>query len=137
VASDGPATGEAYFPASVAGVVAVRAAGGLGVAGAGTIAAPGQEILTTLPNATYNFMSGSSFSAAHVSGLVALLLELNPRLTSAQIAALLLASMPPPSSGHLPESVDVCAALAQAGGTPSCGGAAAKAGPGLASPSRI
>jgi subtilisin family serine protease len=116
VASAG-AAGEAYFPASVAGVIAVHAAGGSGT-GAGGIAAPGQEILTTLPNGAYNFMSGSSFSAAHVSGLVALLLELRPRLGAAQIAALLLASMPAPSNPPQPNVIDIGAALARADGLP-------------------
>jgi subtilisin family serine protease len=123
VASAG-AAGEVYFPASVPGVVAVHAAG---EHKPGTIAAPDQEILTTLPNSSYNFMSGSSFSAAHVSGLIALLLELKSHLTPAQIIALLLASMPPPSTAPTLNSVDICAALAKAGGLIHCGGPTAKA----------
>lgn len=137
VASAGSSAGEAYFPASVAGVIAVRASGGGTSTVAGTIAAPGQEILTTLPNATYNFMSGSSFSAAHVSGLIALLLELKPHLSSAQVATLLLASMPPGLPGQLSSNVDVCAALAQAEGHPTCEGAATKAGQPLPTASRL
>lgn len=45
------------------------------------INAPGENILTTLPHGTYDFISGSSISAAHVSGIVALMLELKPDLT--------------------------------------------------------
>jgi len=46
-----------------------------------SINAPGENILTTLPHGTYDFISGSSISAAHVSGIVALMLELKPGLT--------------------------------------------------------
>lgn len=128
VASAGASAGEAYFPASVPGVIAVHAAGGSATEPA-AIAAPGQEILTTLPNGSYNFMSGSSFSAAHVSGLVALLLEVKPHLTPAQTAALLLAAMPPPASAPKLNIVDICAALAKVWGFSACDNAAATAGP--------
>ena len=55
----------------------------------GVVAAPGQEILTTVPKEGYDFVSGSSLATAHVSGLIALLLELNPKLTPDQIKELL------------------------------------------------
>ncbi|MFO1417509.1 MAG: S8 family serine peptidase [Methylotetracoccus sp.] len=84
--SDGPS--KDAFPASVNGVIAVRSAAS-GTPAGKALAAPGNEILTTLPHGTYNFMSGSSFAAAHVSGLIALLLELDPKLTAPQISALL------------------------------------------------
>jgi len=103
---------EDYFPASIPGVIAVKAADGANKRG--EIAAPGQEILTTLPNASYNFMSGSSFAAAHVSGLIALLLELKPRLNSAQITAALQDPLPP-------SGLDVCATLAKLGEGSRCG----------------
>jgi subtilisin family serine protease len=54
-----------------------------------TVAAPGQEILTTVPKEGYDFVSGSSLATGHVSGIIALLLELNPQLTPDQIKALL------------------------------------------------
>ena len=40
--------------------------------------APGDNILTTQPGGKYDFVTGSSFAAAHVSGLAALLLERDP-----------------------------------------------------------
>lgn len=62
------------FPASHAGVVAVRAEGQEVPRQA--LSAPGQDIPTTLPGERWGFVSGSSFAAAEVSGLVALLREL-------------------------------------------------------------
>ncbi len=54
-----------------------------------TITAPGNEILTTLPQATYDFISGCSFAAAHITGIVALLLEIDPNLSQSRISNLL------------------------------------------------
>src|SRR5262249_11136688 len=44
------------------------------------LVAPGTDVITTMPNGTFDFVSGSSMSAAHVSGIVALLLERRPDL---------------------------------------------------------
>ncbi|CAH1658019.1 S8 family serine peptidase [Hyphomicrobiales bacterium] len=46
------------------------------------IAAPGVDVLTAEPAGRYAFTSGTSIAAAHVSGLVALLLEKQPELDS-------------------------------------------------------
>lgn len=53
------------------------------------VQAPGTEILTTFPQGRYDFISGSSFAAAHVSGVIALLLELHPRMPAAELERLL------------------------------------------------
>lgn len=50
-----------------------------------SVLAPGEEILTTLPNGTYDFVSGNSLATAHASGLVALLLEKNDNLSNREI----------------------------------------------------
>ena len=39
------------------------------------IAAPGISILATAPGNSYDFFSGNSFAAAHVSGLAALVMQ--------------------------------------------------------------
>ncbi|WP_187639970.1 S8 family serine peptidase [Bosea sp. F3-2] len=44
------------------------------------IAAPGVDVLTAEPGGRYAFTSGTSIAAAHVSGLIALLLEKQPEL---------------------------------------------------------
>lgn len=50
-----------------------------------SVSAPGDEILTTLPNGTYDFVSGNSLATAHVSGLAALLLQKNDKLSNLDI----------------------------------------------------
>jgi subtilisin family serine protease len=44
------------------------------------VAAPGVDVLAAEPEGRYAFSSGTSIAAAHVSGLVALLLEKRPDL---------------------------------------------------------
>lgn len=66
------------FPASVPGVLAV-AADGLAAARAGVYNAPGRDIPTTEPGGRWYLVSGNSYAAAHVSGLLALMRELKPR----------------------------------------------------------
>ena len=45
------------------------------------IAAPGVDILVPAPAGGYQLTTGTSVAAAHISGVVALMLERNPRLT--------------------------------------------------------
>ncbi len=58
-----------------------------------SIIAPGENILTTIPHGTYDFISGSSLATAQVSGIVALLLELKPKLTLTEVKKILLNSV--------------------------------------------
>lgn len=44
------------------------------------LAAPGVNVLEAAPRATYNFTTGTSVAAAHVSGVAALILERNPTI---------------------------------------------------------
>ena len=56
------------------------------------IAAPGVDILVPAPAGGYQLTTGTSVAAAHISGVVALMLERNPRLTPADIRAILSAT---------------------------------------------
>jgi subtilisin family serine protease len=87
------------YPAADPNVIAVAAtdsedklfaesSGGKHVA----IAAPGVDILTPAPDGRYQVSSGTSFAAAHVSGVVALLLALRPDLKPAAVRGILLST---------------------------------------------
>ena len=65
------------FPASVAGVIPV-ADSSMAVSRAGVFVAPGRQVPTTGPSGRWFLVNGSSFAAAHVSGLIALLHERRP-----------------------------------------------------------
>jgi len=62
---------EGGFPASVQGVIAVSDGSFAGAASQAYIA-PGRDVPTTQPGGRWFLVNGSSFSAAHVSGLAAL-----------------------------------------------------------------
>ena len=64
------------------------------------IVAPGAHINTTQNNAGYNFTSGTSFAAPHVSGAAALLLQKNPELHNHEIKSLLLTTAEPVSDAY-------------------------------------
>ena len=53
------------------------------------VAAPGVEILVPAPGGNYQFTTGTSVAAAHVSGVAALLLERNPKLTTNDVRRIL------------------------------------------------
>ena len=53
------------------------------------VAAPGVDVLVPAPGGAYQFTTGTSVAAAHVSGVVALLLERNPKLTPADVRRIL------------------------------------------------
>ena len=75
------------FPASVAEVVAVaQGEAAVPIAGA-QLSIPGLQILTTVPEGRYDFLSGPSFATAHASGVAAVMLELQPHLSASQLVA--------------------------------------------------
>ena len=60
--------------------------------------APGAYINTTQSNGGYNFTSGTSYAAPHVSGAAALLLDKNPQIHHHEIKSLLLTTAEPVSN---------------------------------------
>jgi hypothetical protein len=79
------------FPTDIPGVISVDRAAHPNAADA-ELFAPGDEVLTLVPNGTYDFMSGSSLSAASVSGGLALLLARDRHLTGSAAMELLARS---------------------------------------------
>jgi subtilisin family serine protease len=82
--------------------------------------APGVDVPTTLAGNRFGFVSGSSYAAAHVSGLVALLRELSPTLTPRQIRDALETHAAPGSDPAPGLTVDACAAVERTAGACAC-----------------
>jgi hypothetical protein len=85
------------YPAANANVVAVSATDAqdrlFSASNRGSyiaISAPGVDIFLPAPDAKYQMTSGTSFSAAYVSGLVALMLERNPALKPDEVRTILM-----------------------------------------------
>ncbi len=64
------------------------------------IVAPGAYINTTQNNGGYNFTSGTSYAAPHVSGAAALLIQKNPGIHHHEIKSLLLTTVEPVSDAN-------------------------------------
>jgi hypothetical protein len=62
------------------------------------VAAPGVDILEPAPNGAYQLTTGTSVAAAHVSGIVALLLDRDPSLDVATIRDILTSSAKHPGA---------------------------------------
>ncbi len=104
------------FPGSLRGVLAVQSSGGELIATPpAPLVAPGVDILTATPGGGFAFFSGSSLAAAHVSGVVALLLERAPDLAAERLHEVLRRTSRPTDGGAAPATplVDACAALDQ------------------------
>jgi subtilisin family serine protease len=99
------------FPDNARGVIVVRSSSAM-PAPPGVLSAPGKDILTTQPGGGYDFSSGSSMAAAHVSGILALLLSLSPRLDAGSARDILLRTS---SVTHGVAEVDAAAAVAALG----------------------
>lgn len=83
------------------------------------LAAPGVDVLSTVPNASYRRASGTSMACPHVAGAAALVWAANPSLNYSQVRAILLKSVDPVASlnGKVVTGgrLNVARALSQAG----------------------
>lgn len=110
----------AVVPSDINGRIQARTGAGLS-----RVAAPGVDVLSTVPHKAYDFLSGSSLAAAHVSGVVALLLEQEPRLAPSEVAKILKATVQRAPS-EIPTAtdgvgiVDACGALSALMGRAVC-----------------
>jgi subtilisin family serine protease len=125
-AIDGAAA-DGGFPASYPGVLAIADEDAEPFAIGGALGAPGEDIPTTLPGRRWDFVTGSSFSAAEVSGLVALVLELSPGIAPDQLRDALDAKTALGLAAMRPTVIDACAAVARVSGSCACGCATANA----------
>ena len=89
-----------------------------GAAPAGMVGAPGTDIPTTLPGSRWATVSGASYAAAHVSGLLALMLE--ARTATNGMRAPVARALVTGADGR----VDACASMLRAGATRACASAA-------------
>ena len=96
------------FPLGIPGVIAVDESGRPGASSA-VLYAPGRDIISLAPAGRYDFASGSSFAAAHVTGAIALLRARAPGLDAAGLFSVLERTRTHDEHG---DCINVCAALA-------------------------
>jgi subtilisin family serine protease len=104
------------FPSDVPGVIGVGSSEH--PIGNPTVTAPSVHVMTLRPQAQYDFVSGTSVAAAEVTGVVALLLSVDPKLTASSVQQLLLrtscngSEASPADALVMAGAVDASAALA-------------------------
>lgn len=107
-----PGRRDGGFPASHPGVFAVTMDQARPAEGK-ILSAPGRDIPTSAPGARWGMVSGSSYSAAHISGMMAVLSELRPGLTLAQVRSSLVHQ-------HAASGIDFCATVTRITGKCTC-----------------
>ncbi len=116
VAHDGTTPANNRFPSPRPGIVTVRD-GSKTTNNERGVFAPGDAVLTAQPGHSYDYMTGTSLSAAHVSGVVALMLEANPEVDVVEASTMLADSIRSNGEGA---SIDACAAVSSATGRVRC-----------------
>jgi hypothetical protein len=110
------------FPSTmrhVIGVDAAMAEDSASHSSGDTLFAPGERILVALPPDRYDFRSGSSLAAAHVSGVIALLIAAAPGIAPDKISKILHHSQASDSRSIV--SINACVALNLAAPAQLCG----------------
>ncbi len=123
--NNGP-RGPLLYPAAIPGVVATGATDNRDVPSATSylgrnlsILAPGVDVMATLPDDRYAFVSGTSYAAAHVSGALALLMEARHDLSAPDIVAALKKGAVPVGGAGVGR-VDLCRSLTLIGRPDVC-----------------
>lgn len=104
------------FPASFPGVIGVARKGDRYPAPPAMLYAPGTDIPSCVPGGRWSLVSGSSYAAAHVAGLAALLAQLQPRGAVRALRVRLDGAAAPLAAGN----IDACAALSRAANACVC-----------------
>jgi hypothetical protein len=123
-------TADGGFPASYPGALAV-AGEHARAHSVDAWLAPDEGIPTTQPGVHWNFVNGTSFAAAEVSGLVALLKQLSPDITLTMLHDALHARTALDFASMRPMTIDACAAVAQVSRRCTCDCATAHASLGV------
>lgn len=118
------------FPASHPGVIAIARTGDSHPSSFNIRGAPGTDIPSCVPGMRWGLVSGSSFAAAHVAGLAALLLEVHPRGGAREVrrqldggtaaAATTMTTAMATTMTTTTGTIDACAALARAANACVC-----------------
>lgn len=106
-----PESDERGFPANIDGVIVVDSSDRIAPPAddaTRAVLAPGTDILVATPHGNFDFSSGNSLAAAHVTGIAALLVALEPILDGAALNAIIAASQLTAGA-----SVNACRAIAQ------------------------
>ena len=104
-----PQRADGGFPASWPGVIAVGRGGERRAALSTILFAPGTDIPSCVPGTGWGVVSGSSYAAAHVAGLSALLAQLKPRADAQAVRRMLDATVASAAG-----NIDACAAVQRA-----------------------
>lgn len=111
-----PARPDGGFPANTPGVYAVASDGAAARSGNHALSAPGRDIPTTMPGGRWGLVNGSSYAAAHVAGMLALLEQIKPQMPAARLRDSIVLS-----EGSLPlTGIDLCATISRISGKCSC-----------------
>jgi hypothetical protein len=111
-----PGRADGGFPANTPGVFAVASDGAAPPAASHALLAPGRDIPTTIPGGRWGVVAGSSYAAAHVSGMLALLEQLRPQLPAARLRDGIVVN----EASLALTGIDLCATISRISGKCSC-----------------
>lgn len=116
VAAADPRLPDGGFPAALPGVIGVARPGDHHPTPSTLVYAPGTDIPTCAPGRRWHMVSGSSYAAAHVAGLAALLAERQPGTVAQTLRRQADGAVAARTGGN----IDACAALSRAADTCVC-----------------